>query len=568
MNTHLNYSSLDSILPLPRRVVPYPDEDLLSIIRRSASRMGYEDLRWLLRPEGGRWDIKDTELPLLSSKQEGYHVLQRLLPLPEGQLSKYTLHRFAPLLEEVHYANPRGSSSSPQQAHTSAHLALLSSESQKNYFLPIRFLRVCPLCLQEQECYDRLYWRMQLILYCPHHRILLQEKCPACEAPISALRQSPYSCLSCRQADYRTLISMPIASEHPFYLGELLLLKALDFPIAENTQSITYLARSPLSPLSGVSYIGLLRTITSQLERFFSLRELVLLTMMLQAAPAEDLLLQRVLLSPKRVVAFLLFHWLFLEWPIHFFAFLDVWYSITTPPYMGEESECVRALSRSLFCDPRFRDSCVWLHQAYLHYHQKFRYDPIRIDQLRENVNQLAQFVHQQQKEVSALPREKERDSAAEHEPPLFVPPRLLASTHPYPWESLTSALSRAAKNMNHPCPERLLERPPFTPCTFGSFSSGEPRLPNEVDDPTLAHLLQIPEKHLQYLSCSYLITSLKLPPYDLSRQWVELPEPELRSWLLPFMMNRTTKVCPYCVREPGGYDRLYWNLHGVLSTS
>jgi hypothetical protein len=66
MNRPTSNSTTDTPLPLPRRAKPYPDEDLLSIIRRSASHMGYEDLRWLLRPEGDRWDIKEKEVPLLS----------------------------------------------------------------------------------------------------------------------------------------------------------------------------------------------------------------------------------------------------------------------------------------------------------------------------------------------------------------------------------------------------------------------------------------------------------------------------------------------------------------------
>src|SRR5690242_17337279 len=67
MNTDRILSDADLPSPLPRRVVPYPDEDLLSLLRRSASHMGYPDLRWLLRPEGKNWNIKETEIPLLSA---------------------------------------------------------------------------------------------------------------------------------------------------------------------------------------------------------------------------------------------------------------------------------------------------------------------------------------------------------------------------------------------------------------------------------------------------------------------------------------------------------------------
>src|SRR5258706_32533 len=51
MHTHriLNDTGLPS--PLPQRVVPYPDEDLLSLLRRSASRS------WLLRPQGKTWNV-------------------------------------------------------------------------------------------------------------------------------------------------------------------------------------------------------------------------------------------------------------------------------------------------------------------------------------------------------------------------------------------------------------------------------------------------------------------------------------------------------------------------------
>ncbi len=114
MNEPNSYKRFDSIQPLPRRAVPSADEDLLSIIRRSASRMGYEDLRWILRPEGDRWDIKEKEIPLLS-KKEDFHVLQHLLLLSEEQLHSHTLHRFAPLLEKVQDDLSHGS-----EAHRSA----------------------------------------------------------------------------------------------------------------------------------------------------------------------------------------------------------------------------------------------------------------------------------------------------------------------------------------------------------------------------------------------------------------------------------------------------------------
>ncbi len=556
MNEPNSYKRFDSIQPLPRRAVPSADEDLLSIIRRSASRMGYEDLRWILRPEGDRWDIKEKEIPLLS-KKEDFHVLQHLLLLSEEQLHSHTLHRFAPLLEKVQDDLSHGSEDTGQLA--SKRKILLSPISKGNYFLPTDSIKVCPLCLREQESYDRLYWRMQLI-----------EKCPACQAPISAYRHIPYRCPHCQQGDYRAAVSTLIRTDHPCYVGELLFLKMLGIMISECQEALPTLARSPLLTLSSRAYLHLLGAITSKLAWVFSLQELVLLTKLLEASPTEDLALQHVLYTTKRSVLFLLFNWLFLEWPMHFATFLDALYSISTPPYTGEKHENVSAYSRSLFNDSVDQDSYAWLHQAYQQYHQQFRFDPTRTDHLREKMNYLAQSMHKQQRETPELMQSKASDSIEKQEQMLYIPPRLLTPTLPYPWESITSVLSRAAEKMKHPFPELLLYRPPFTPNPFliGSpnqpDSFGEPRLPFEVDDQILAYLLQIPLEDLSQLSRAQLVSSLGLRPYGISHQYAELNETDLNSWLLRTTFH-ITKICPSCVREQGGYDRLYWNLRGVL---
>jgi len=302
----------------------------------------------------------------------------------------------------------------------------------------------------------------------------------------------------------------------------------------------------------------LFRHIAATIEHFFTLQELAILGTMHQIIPEKNSAPFHDLLSSKSALAFVLFHWLFLDWPTHFTTFLDVWYSITTPPYTGEHPEPVRVFGRYLFSDPATYDGTDWLHETYQSYHTQFHNDSIRIDYLRQEVNQRAQLNHVQQ-------NEQEKTSTAEFDTPLFVPPRVLTPIRPYPWESLTSALSRAAIRMNHPCPEQLLNRAPFTPKTDESSSRGEPLLPSEADDPTLAHLLQIPKESLMQLSHSPLIMSLGLPPYDLDHRSFILSEPTLRSWLLPYMIHSTTKVCQYCVQESKGYDRLYWNLNGVL---
>jgi len=81
--TSLREASLPS--PLPRRERPNPDEDLLSLLRRSATKMGYPDFRWLLRPEGKKWSIKDTEVSLLDEEQERTWLRQVIDLLPNGK---------------------------------------------------------------------------------------------------------------------------------------------------------------------------------------------------------------------------------------------------------------------------------------------------------------------------------------------------------------------------------------------------------------------------------------------------------------------------------------------------
>lgn len=155
MNEPKSHARFDSIRQLPRRAVPNADEDLLSIVRRTASRIGYEDLRWILRPQRKQWEIEEIDILLLSS-DEAFHVLQRLLLLPEEQLYKHSSHRFALHLEGVLQTISQEAPSPGQQATTSTQQMRLSLPTFKAYFLNKYSTRVCSLCVTEQDSYDRL----------------------------------------------------------------------------------------------------------------------------------------------------------------------------------------------------------------------------------------------------------------------------------------------------------------------------------------------------------------------------------------------------------------------------
>ncbi len=516
--------------------------------------MGYPDLRWILRPEGNKWSIEDTEIPLLSAKND-YEVLEHLLILSEEKLYSHTLHRFASLLEGVY-----GRQQPAEPVNPFTNLMRLSTVSQSTYFLPILSIRVCPICLREQKCYDRLYWRLQLIFHCPQHRVCLLEKCPTCEAPITANRQSPYYCPRCQQGDYRTIGSVPLTPDNPLYVGELLLLKALGIALPVSEIASRSLASSPLSTLSGISYLFLLKTITSGLDAIFSHQELFLLIKMLCSFPPEDLSALHGLFLEKKVVVFLLFHWLFLAWPIHFFTFLDAWYSLTSPPFTGEHAVSALSSSRFLFYEPLNPDDYAWLHRTYQEYHQRFRRDPIQIDHFRTTLNRLAQSEN-----LPHVQADQANKALGKEERIVYLPPRSLTPTTPYPWESLGSALSRAARKMNHPWPEQLLYRPLFTHSSLGDYSEGEVRLPGEASNSMFAYLLQIPRENISLLTASSLIASHSLPPNNVPRYWARSNELDLQSWFRPNLKHRT-RLCPHCVRDQQGYDRVYWSLRGVLS--
>ena len=297
MNTG-NAASVRLPSPLPRRAVPNPDEDLPSLLRRTAARMGYPDYRWLLRPEGKHWDIKDTDLPLLSAKHD-YQILEHLLLLSEEQVYSHTLHRFAAPLAQAH-----GQPLSAGAQHNPPSLIWLSSKLQESYFLPIHTIRICPICLQDQEGYDRLYWRLHLIPYCPCHRVRLLEKCPSCEAPIVSNRRIASSCPRCQQA-YSLVDPPSLSSTNPLSIGERLLLKALGFELREDVLADSALTTSPLSGLLDSSYLSFLHVLTSGLNTRFIPQELVLLIKMLGVSSDEDLTQLQDLLRQQKVASFL-----------------------------------------------------------------------------------------------------------------------------------------------------------------------------------------------------------------------------------------------------------------------
>src|SRR5713226_5834815 len=85
------------ISPLPQRPVPYPWEDLASLLSRTARKMGYADPRWILSPQGSAHRIHEPHVPMLCWRED-YQLLVQQLLLDEHSLYKLTAHQFALVL--------------------------------------------------------------------------------------------------------------------------------------------------------------------------------------------------------------------------------------------------------------------------------------------------------------------------------------------------------------------------------------------------------------------------------------------------------------------------------------
>lgn len=75
-------------------------------------------------------------------------------------------------------------------------------------------LQVCPLCLQDEEPYRRMLWRLQPVVACLKHRCRLQSICHACgqALPVVESYQQYLRCGHCG-ADLRQLSIVPAADE-------------------------------------------------------------------------------------------------------------------------------------------------------------------------------------------------------------------------------------------------------------------------------------------------------------------------------------------------------------------
>jgi len=525
---------LRKIRPLPRRAIPRPWEDLSSEIACAARKMGYEYPEWILHPQGIAHAIAPGSLPFLRRRLD-YQMLTHLLQLDERTLYGLTLHRLFSALkgrEKDYRIDVPGTFSLIERP-------LL--EHDEEFFWPELTTQVCPLCLDEAHGYDRLYWRLRSVLLCPRHRVLLNQRCPACAAAISALRPHLTRCSACGHGDYRQRCLALLPEDQWLYENHCLLFTQLGIGEEEGIAPLPT-GFSPLALLPSWQYFGLhtdfLTLFGSSFPAIRTLRSFLAETLPVGALQARFPLTNHLLL-----------HYVLAAWPAHFLVLLErcdralqerfhYWQNINIV------QDWRRALIEGNFwCPAQLRERPFLLVLEFSSLFQKhFRYlqpfgaiDPYAAREVNAGV---------------FLERE-------------LQPVRQEYEAVPCPWEDITSLLLRVARRLGLSDAQRLLksdqsgERPI-------DFDARLPVLHTSQGYAALGRLLHLPETMLYSLTLHRFAPAL-LPPSDAkeSAQRRLLSRESVEHFFLPLL---TSKVCPLCFQEQEVYARVYWRLKLILS--
>ena len=138
----------------------------------------------------------------------------------------------------------------------------------------------------------------------------------------------------------------------------------------------------------------------------------------------------------------------------------------------------------------------------------------------------------------------------------------------PQPWEDLASVLSRTARKMEYPNPKWILQPESGThriePDVLPLLSATE-------DYQMLGKLLALDEERIITLTLHRFAPHLVKPDVSPSSIDQTSGQKMAHSPILsyPYLFShkdRMISVCPYCLDEPVGYDRLYWRIAALLT--
>ncbi len=227
-------------------VEPKPWESLSSVLRRVARKVGYSRPQLLLHSDEGPpiWFFP-KDITLLQPGNES-RWLARQLHLDEKTLYRLTLHRFATALEPP-LSTENGSETDPLGPRR---WPILSHETVGRFCVPLETIQLCPACLEEEECYEPLYWKIRYVLVCPRHRILLIDRCPSCRRLIPPLLHSEDTlCVHCRREDYRAAPRVALPTRSLLYAGRASILHVLGIDASSWGEAHSLFAGSPIQQI-------------------------------------------------------------------------------------------------------------------------------------------------------------------------------------------------------------------------------------------------------------------------------------------------------------------------------
>lgn len=299
------------------QVAPRPWEDLSSILSRLARAMHYEHPDWvLISPDTPHRKVYSREIPLLYRLAD-YRILERMLGMDEAEIYHMTLHCFATRLQS---AKKGGQGASFSRA-LSIGRPLLSRSAVRRVGISLRTTKICPGCLEEEPGYDRLFWRLRPVIFCPRHSLVLIDRCPTCLAPIPGLRPSPDRCPYCQHGEYRQARHVLIPSSSWLYEGQTLLLHLLTTGIVEGWTGSPRFVESPILRIEPWHYFALLERFENLLQP--RLTQSIMVQALKELAWDDD---QSISESPgirEVAIQMALFHYLLAYWPENLLAMVD-----------------------------------------------------------------------------------------------------------------------------------------------------------------------------------------------------------------------------------------------------
>jgi hypothetical protein len=539
------------IQSLPQRVKLLPWEDLGSFLSRTARKMGYEKPEWLLRLQGVPHKIIPDNLPLLC-RQMDYLLLRQLLLRDEKAIYDLTLHRFARRLSRKVLLL----SDLPGEQEKSINRPALPYDYQRLCFLSGRNTRVCPLCLDEKNGYDRLYWRCTLMLYCPRHRVLLIHACPVCKKPIPTLRLSPTLCPVCKTGDYRTDLYPLLPDDEWLEPGHRRLLRYLGVDESEAGMMLKSSEEMALDRMRPPDYFEL-HSICSTFLSLSALGEessMRFLKSELRLKMLERRFLQSLRITSYEIESPVWIHYLTSTWPLHILAFLKSLQCLLQEVlHYAPDSGLVYLWSQTIV------KGNFW---CSLHYQQR-------------PLSQMRKLYRVCEKRFTYLPSSEREEDYHGGE---IVNERLILTREnivtplkdpllPGEWESLTSFMARVADAMGYRRTEGLWKKPPSG---IERYNMPENVLCLERNDDFsfLQKVLRLNDSTLRALTLHCLAPRLESQTQSVvsPSSWSGSERPFLSGeaiarHLLPTL---ATKVCPACLEQDGD-ERLYWHVRWVL---